>query len=282
MPYRVAGSLGIFLFVLVESCSAPHIRIERSCPPCIQLESGAKVGLEIALEIPPGAAETVVAAVSGQVLSRREAAEPVGRELGRHLQMSPYPFVDARAADVIVRACPTQWTYQAPFPPLPGQNGFGHLRVHIEVIRAKNPSAPCIYSSTYWSKVHAPGEAMALAKAADLVADRILGDLRPSRVCNVVEMDDSDPRVETGISLCTCGQFDAAYTAFSDAAARAPESAPVLYDLAVLKESRGEYAEAEALLLRATRIYQNAIYYVALERVRAARLDAEALGRTPQ
>jgi len=97
----------------------------------------------------------------------------------------------------------------------------------------------------------------------------------------VVDMDDSDPSVETGITLCRCGHFDAAYTAFSDLAAKAPNSAPVLYNLGVLKESRGEYDGAEALLLQAIKIEPKGMYYVALERVRAARLDAEALGKTP-
>jgi tetratricopeptide (TPR) repeat protein len=149
------------------------------------------------------------------------------------------------------------------------------------VVHAKSPEAAPIYATTYWSKVEAPDEPLAMAKAADRLADRFVIDLRPSRICNVVEMDDSDPRVETGISLCECGQFEAAHTAFSDLAARAPDSAPVLYDLAVLKESRGEYDAAEALLLRATKIVQKPIYYIALERVRAGRRDAEALGSTP-
>ena len=57
--------------------------------------------------------------------------------------------------------------------------------------------------------------------------------------------------------------------------------APALYNFAVLRESRGEYNEAESLLLKATQIDPKGVYYVALERVRAARRDAEALGKTP-
>jgi tetratricopeptide (TPR) repeat protein len=262
--------LGIALLFLAQGCSTPRIRIERSCPPCIALESGATVALEIVID-PAG----------GQAPARQGVAELVRRELDRHLQKGPYPIVDVRAAKVIVRACPTEWSFQWPFPPLPGQNGLGYLRVRIDVLHANSPNSPCIYSSTYWAKVHVPDEIGAMARAADLVSDRFAADLRPSRICNVVEMDDSDPRVETGIKLCECGQFDAAYTAFSDLAARGPDSAPILYNLAVLKESRGEYDNAESLLLRATKMEPKAIYYVALERVRAARRDAEALGKTP-
>jgi hypothetical protein len=265
MSVQASWSLGIACLLLAQGCSTPRIRIERSCPPCIPLESDATIGLEIAIN-PAGA---------------QAPAEMVRRELERHLLRGPYPLVDARTAKVIIRACPTEWSFQWPFPPLPGQNGFGHLRVRIEVLHANSPNAPCIYSSTYWAKVHVPGEMGAMARAADLVSDNFVADLMPSRICNVVQMDDTDPRAETGIKLCECGQFDAAYTAFSDLAAQAPDSPPLLYDLAVLKESRGEYDEAESLLLRATKRDPKGIYYIALERVRAAKRDAEALGKTP-
>jgi tetratricopeptide (TPR) repeat protein len=263
--HRASGPLGIVLVLLAQGCSTPRIRIERSCPPCIQLESGATVGLELVIDPAAGP----------------EAVEVVRRELERHLQRGPYPLVDPRTAKVIVRACPIQWSFQWPFPPLPGQNGQGYLRVRIEVLQANSPNAPVIYSATYWAKVHLPDQMGTLIRAADMVSDHFVADLRPSRICNVVEMDDTDPSTATGIRLCECGQFDAAYTAFSDLAARAPDAAPILYDLAVLKESRGEYAEAESLLLKATKMDPKGIYYVALERVRAARRDAEALGKTP-
>ena len=265
MSHRASWPLGIALLLLSQGCSTPRIRIERSCPPCIPLESDATLGLEIVIDSAGGPA----------------AAEPVRFELTRHLQRGPYPLVGVSAAKVIVRACPTQWSYEGPLVLLPGQNAQWCLRVRIEVLRPNSPNTATLSSSTYWSKVHAPEEGQAIARAADMVADRFLADLRPSRICNVVDMDDGDPRTATGIELCECGRFDAAYTAFSDLAARAPDSAPVLYDLAVLKESRGEYDDAEALLLRATKIDPKAIYYVALERVRAGRRDAEALGKTP-
>jgi hypothetical protein len=271
----------IALFALAQGCSVPRIRIERDCPPCIPLEPGAKIGLELLPLNVPDPGIVVALAAGGRALSRQAAAEPVLRELDRHLHFGANPIVDPRVADVLVRACPTQWCYEGPMLLLPGQNGLWHLRVRIEVVRANSPNAPCISSSTYWSRVHAPDEVQAIARASDLVADRFIADLRPSRICNVVDMDDSDPRVETGITLCRSGHFDAAYTAFSDLATQAPESAAVLYDLAVLKESRGEYDQAEELLLRATKRETKPIYYVALERVRAARRDAEALGKTP-
>jgi len=285
--HRLGWSLGVVLFVAGTGCSTPEIRIERSCPACISLPPNAKIGVLVTAEDLPGARKTggviesIIDASTGQFLTRRAAAEPVWRELDRHLRFGVNPVVAPGAADILVRARPTQWSYRGPIPPLPGQHGNGHLRVYIEVIHAKTPDAAPIYATTYWSKVEAPDEPLAMAKAADRLVDRFVLDLKPSRICNVVEMDDSDPRVETGITLCKCGQFEAAHTAFSDLAASAPDSAPVLYDLAVLKESRGEYDAAEALLLRATKIAQKPIYYTALTRVRAGRADAEALGSAP-
>ncbi len=266
MSHRSSWPLGIALVLLAQGCSTPRIRIEHTCPPCIALESDATIGLETVID--PAARPAAV-------------AEPVRGELARHLQRGPYPFVDVPSAKVIVRACPTQWSYEGLPLLLPGQNGQWYLRVRIDVLRASPPTAAPLSSSTYWAKVHAPGEGQAIARAADMVADRFLADLRPSRVCNIVDMDDSDPSMATGIELCECGRFDAAYSAFSDLAARMPDSAPALYNFAVLRESRGEYDEAEVLLLRATKIDPKAIYYVALERVRAGKRDAEALGKTP-
>jgi tetratricopeptide (TPR) repeat protein len=265
VSHRASWPLATALLLLTLGCSTPRIRIDHSCPPCIALDPKTTLGLEIVIDPAIGP----------------EPSEMVHRELDRHLLRGPYPLVDTRSATVIVRARPVEWSFQWPLPPLPGVNGQGCLRVRIEVLHANNPNGPCIYSSTYWAKVHLPDSTSTLARAADMVVDRFAADLRPSRICNVVDMDDSDPRAETGIELCRCGRFDAAYSAFSDQAAQAPDSAPLLYNFAVLRESRGEYDAAESLLLRATKIDPKAIYYIALERVRAGKRDAEALGSTP-
>ena len=92
-----------------------------------------------------------------------------------------------------------------------------------------------------------------------------------------VELDDSDPNAEPGIELCKDGKFDAAYVAFSEASSRSPGSAPLLYNLAVLAEARGEYNLAESMLGRATGLEPKALYFEALDRVRRARGDSEAL-----
>src|SRR5581483_1647498 len=99
VPFRAPWPLGIALLIAAQGCSTPRIRIEHTAPPCIALESGATVGLETVID--PAARPAAV-------------AEPVRGELARHLQRGPYPFVDVPSAKVIVRACPTQWTYEGP------------------------------------------------------------------------------------------------------------------------------------------------------------------------
>lgn len=287
MAHRFVWSVGFALLVAAAGCGAPQITIERSRPACIQVGSEAKIAVRVTTEGDPPERKTkalvdaAIDAAGGQFLNKRAAAEPLWRELERELGRGVNPVVDLASADFIVLAHPTEWSYEGPILTQPDNPGHGHLRVHIDVVRANSPGEKPVYGSTYWSKVEAPDETRAIEKAAHLLAERFTADLRPSRVCNVVEMDDSDPRTSTGISLCRSGEFEAAHTAFSDLAAGAPGSAPALYDLAVLKESRGEYDEAEALLLRATKIAQKPIYYSALARVRAARVDAEALGSAP-
>ena len=55
------------------------------------------------------------------------------------------------------------------------------------------------------------------------------------------------------------------------------DAAPLLYNLAVLAEARGEYDLAESMLGRATGLEPKALYFEALDRVRRARGDSEAM-----
>ncbi|HXX95166.1 MAG TPA: hypothetical protein VEN81_16200, partial [Planctomycetota bacterium] len=64
MSHRAPGLLGIALLALALGCSTPRIRIERSCPPCILLESNATVGLE-----------TVIDPAGVRALPRRDVAD---------------------------------------------------------------------------------------------------------------------------------------------------------------------------------------------------------------
>jgi len=113
-----------------------------------------------------------------------------------------------------------------------------------------------------------------MARSSRALAGAFLRTLQPTRISAVVELDDSDPITEPGIALCEDGNFEAAYLAFSEAATRAPKSAPVLYDLAVLAEARGDYDLAESMLTRATGLEPKELYFSALERVRRVRKDS--------
>ncbi|MFZ5468815.1 MAG: tetratricopeptide repeat protein, partial [Myxococcota bacterium] len=284
-PSRLCfAAVGLSL-ALVAGCT-PRIRLERSRPAAVQLPIDQPIALQVETDGTAPSATNVMDAVigvtQGQVLNKWLAVEPVRNELRVQLQNAGYRLVEPAQAQAVVRVRPVRWHYQ-----LEQQknvmHGSGRLDVKLELLDAKNPAAPPLYSATYWGTGSAKnlGEPEAMLRAAQRVAGVFLRDTRPSRVSAVVDLDDSDPITEPGIELCKSGQFEAAYAAFSDAVARAPQSAPALYNLAVLAEARGEYNEAESLLQRATAISPKPLYYSALERVRGAQQDAQAMQGSP-
>jgi tetratricopeptide (TPR) repeat protein len=267
--------------LLLLACT-PRIRIEWTRPAAFSLPTDKKVALVVETDgVAPSAGnvlDTAIGLTQGQVLNKWLAIEPLRNELGTQLAREGYNLVDRDKADVLVRVQPTAWSYQL------GKagdlkNGSGRLDAKVDVLEAKNASAPAIYRQTYWATASANnvGELEAMVRASQRLTRVFLGELKPSRVSAQVELDDSDPVTETGVALAKDGKFEAAYAAFSDAVARKPESAPALYDLAVLHEARGEYDQAEELLRRATSISPRPIYYEALERVSGARKDAQAI-----
>src|SRR5579864_3177305 len=87
MSHRASAVLGIVLFGAALGCSTPRIRIEHSCPPCIQLEPNATVGLETVID---------------PAVTKPEVSEVVRGELERHLLRGPYSLVAVSSAKVIV------------------------------------------------------------------------------------------------------------------------------------------------------------------------------------
>ncbi len=279
-------SLVVSALVITSGC-AHNIRIERTRPARVNLSTDRKIGVQVeaAPPVPGGpnlteAANTVLAFTQGQVIQPEMAVEPVRTELYRGLQQSQFTLVDASGADTLVRVIPTEWKYRGP-PPLQRGSGSGTLHIRLELLDGKNKDAPRIFTDTYWASVNAPNEAEAILRASRKVAQVFIEDLQPVRVWDKVELDTTDPVTKPGVELCDQGRFDGAHAAFSDAVARSPNSAPALYNLAVLDEARGNYDRAEELLLNATRINSKSIYYVALERVRAAKFEVAQL-RNPR
>ncbi|MBI3183159.1 MAG: tetratricopeptide repeat protein [Myxococcales bacterium] len=260
----------------------PRIRIEWSRPARFQLAPDQRIALQVEADgVGPSATNVLDAAIGftqGQVLNKWVAVEAVRNEMDAELRRAGLNLVDRPQADLVLRARPTDWSYQLD-EKKDVKSGVGRLDVRIDVLDARNPNAPPLFGSSYWAKGGAAniGEPEAMLRASKRLAGVFLSDLRPHRVSAEVELDDSDPIVHPGVTLCKEGLFDAAYSAFSDAVARSPQSAPALYDLAVLAEARGSYDEAEGLLTKATGISPKPLYYRALERARGAREDAKSL-----
>jgi tetratricopeptide (TPR) repeat protein len=273
--------VAVVLFVVGVGCT-PRIRIEWSRPARFVLPVEQPLAVNVEADGAAPTANNVIDAMidigQGQLLNKWLAVLPVRNELDAQLRRAGHNVVEGGSAAVMVRVRPTRWSYKTNKK----GSGSGKLEARIEVIDPRNPAAQPLFSDGYWATAGSGklGEPEAMARASRALARAFLATLQPSRISAEVELDDSDPITEPGIALCKDGQFEAAYLAFSDAATRAPQSAPVLYDLAVLAEARGEYDLAESMLTRATGLEPKALYFSALERVRRAREDADAMNGT--
>jgi tetratricopeptide (TPR) repeat protein len=272
----------VVLSLLAMSTACSHsFRINRTRPPVFPLAAEQKVVLLVEKDgSPPDVINAAFGITQGQVLNKWGAVEPVRNVFGTSLRNSGYTVVEG-APDIIIRVRPTGWSYELHEKSLSLsalRAGSGRLDARIEILDGRNPST-VFYGGSYWASADSAdaGEPEAMSRAAQRMVNNFLSDLQPYRVSVHVELDDEDSIVEPGLELCERGQFDAAYEAFADAVARSPRSAPALYNMGVLAESRGSYDEAETLVHRATELSSKAMYYSALERIRLSRRDAQAL-----
>jgi tetratricopeptide (TPR) repeat protein len=282
MPRCIQWALAVSLLAMTVGCSQHRIRIERTRPARFSLGANQPVALQVEKDGTPTTSHTVFEAVvdvsQGQMLNKWLAVDPVRTELNAQMRGAGYTVVDGAAASLILRVRPTSWSYQLEkWSDL--RSGHGRLQALIEIVDARDPNARPVFTETYWATAGADdeGEPEAMVRAARNLVQAFIEELRPYRVWDEVELDDDDPRVKPGIALCERGQFEEAYAVFSDAVASNPRSAPALYNLGLLAESRGSYDEAESVLMRAIEIAPKTMYYSAIERVRLARRDAEAL-----
>src|SRR5262245_38416689 len=252
-PVRMLLGL-VLLLMVVSGCAPSVIRLTWSRPPLLRLSPGQRVAVEV---------------VKGGKVDR--AVESLRVELAGQMRNMGFQGVDKVAnAEVVVRMAPTAWSYQQE------PAGRGRLDVTVDVLDSRSTTGQVVFHDGYWAAPDSAeqlGESEVMVRAAGLVVERFLEDLRPQQVSSKVEMDDSDPIVGPGLELCRNNQFEAAYLALAQALNKKPNSAAALYDLGVMAEVRGSYEEAEDLLKRATEISPKPIYVAALERVRSARAD---------
>lgn len=273
----------LFLFGCV-ACGPPRIRIEWSQPAAFNLPNTVPVAVIVEKDGVQPTANNVLdafgAVTQGQVMNKWLAVEPVKQEFTAALTKQGYQIVDSSKAQAIIKLRPVAWSYELDAKQKQDfRNGVGKLEVKVDVYDAKNQGGAPVYSETYWARGSAAniGEPEAMVRAARNLPGAFFSDLEPRRVSARVYVDDEDESAEPGIQLIRDNQFNAAYDFFHDAVERNPDSAPLLYNYAVMAEIKGQYDQSEALLLRATKLKQKPMYYSALERVRGARNDAQAM-----
>lgn len=272
------------MLVTAVGCGPPRIRIEWSQPAAFNLPPETPVAVIVERDgVQPSVnnvLDTALDVTRGQVMNKWLAVEPVKQEFTAALQKRGYRIVDSSQAQALIKVRPVAWSYELDAKKKQDfRNGTGRLDVRVDVYDAKKLNEAPLFTETYWANGAAAniGEPEALSRAARNVPGAFFRDLKPRRVSSQVELDDSDPISETGIALCKDNKFNAAYEFFHDTVARAPDNAPALYNYAVMAEIKGQYDQSEALLMRATKIQQKPLYYSALERVRGARSDAQAM-----
>lgn len=269
----------VMLLLSTGCASAPVINLSWSRPPLLPLTTAQKVALDInqgtATVTPNAAMGAVLGLTQGQVMNKDMSVEALRVELKGQLQNMGFAVVDKSQADVVIRVVPTAWEYHLERL----TSGRGRLDIQVDVFDLHGTAGQAIFHDGYWARDSGEhlGEPEVMVRASGRVVTRFLEDLRPQRVSAKVEMDDSDPVVGPGLDLCRSNQFEAAYLALSQAVNRKPESSAALYDLGIMAEVRGSYDEAEDLLRRATTYAQKPMYFTALERVRAAKVDATGM-----
>ncbi len=124
-----------------------------------------------------------------------------------------------------------------------------------------------------------PVPAPLLHGAAREAIDSFISEITPRTVTEKIELDDDEDALEPGIELCKRGQVDAAIRSFQSVLAKNPRSPGANYNLGVLLESRGEYAEAEKLYRKAHSLEQKSLYLDAIDDMRRRIRDEQALQR---
>lgn len=281
--------LAVMFAVSLFSTGCAHkvmVRMDWVQPPRLTLPQGAAVFIDGHAAPVDGVdvVDGVLRADLGQVVRQvaKGASLPtLEQEFKTRLVQARFQTTDKNSAQYAVRLTPTYWAYNA--SGRMGLDGTGKLDVRVTVVDLRNASAPPLYDDTIWGRAGSRGlgEVESMARCADAIAGEFLTLFSPSTGFGRFELDDEDPAVEQGIDLARDGLMDGAYDAFFAAVRANPQSAPALYDFAVMSGVKGNLDEAERLMTEATRFQQKKLYYRALEIVRGARQERDAASTPP-
>lgn len=283
MGWRGAQRWAAWLFAAaaLSACLPPRIRVTWTQPARLVLPLETPLAVEVDAGPSPDGREIagqVVDAFALRRTNRLAPVEPLRAAFSETLARQGYQLVPAAQAGLLIRVRPTRWHFDMdPSKFLVG--GTGRLDAQVEVLDPNDPGGSPRFRESYWatSSVGAIGEQGALDRTARRLVNMLLSETRPGQMEAQVLLDDSDPVVRTGLELCRENQFRAAYEAFARAVTEAPASAAAQYNFGVMAEIQGLYDIAENSVRKATELESKAIYFTALERIRQARADAQAM-----
>ncbi len=258
-----------------------NVRMNWVQPPRLTLPEGAAMFIDGNAAPVDGVdvVDGMLRADLGQVVRQvaKGAALPtLEQEFKTRLTQARFQPAAKDRAQYAVRLTPTHWAYNS--SGRMGLDGTGKLDVRVTVVDLRNASAPPLYDDTIWGRAGSRGlgEPESMIRCSEAIAGEFLNLFSPSTGSGRFELDDEDPAVEQGIELARDGLIDGAYDSFFAAVRANPQSAPALYDFAVMTGAKGNLDEAERLMTEATRFQQKKLYYRALEIVRGARQERDA------
>jgi tetratricopeptide (TPR) repeat protein len=121
------------------------------------------------------------------------------------------------------------------------------------------------------------GEDEAIKASADAAVRRVLHDITPTYVQKAIRLDDADESQKPIIEMAKNGSVPQAIEEERGVVQKNPNSAPAVYNLAVLLDSQGQYKEALDFYGKAITLASKD-FYVTMKTECAKRLaDAEAL-----
>jgi hypothetical protein len=280
----------LLLFLLASSVMACAKRIPVSYeePPPIFIEGNAPLFVKADTQDRGGGTaflQVMGSVGQGLVLNRWAATEVVEREFAETMRRGGYTVAGGPQGAVLhVKLEPLNWSGESNDQKTKAIT-HGVLQVDVQFVDpSAAPNAPPVLARKYTGKAALSlGEQGAMDEAARQCAQQLLADLAPRHVVRRLPLDKSDPLTEPGINACTNDRFEEGLQLFNEASAKAPQSAPLIYNRGVLTLWKGQLDEADALLSQAIKLRPEEGDYADAKAFSEAALKARAGwgGRTP-
>ncbi|MBL8949933.1 MAG: hypothetical protein JNK82_04090 [Myxococcaceae bacterium] len=275
--------------VLAAAGCAKRVPVSYEEPPPIFIEPGAPVFVKSDTK-DHGAGNNVLQVMSsvgqGLVLNKWAAIEVVERAFADTLRRSNFTVGGAAQGAVLhLNLEPTSWSGETTGQGKQQRLVNGVLKVEAEFIdpAARPGSQPVLVRTLTGRGAISRGESSAMNDAAYACAHQLVQELSPKHVARRLPLDESEPLAQPAIEAAGAGRFDEALQHTIEARVKAPQSAPLVYNQAVLLLWKGNLDEGDALLTQAVQMSPNGDGYADAKLFSEAALKARAGwgGRTP-